>query len=130
MKISLLFKFIIICVLLLSLGSCANAKTVTATWTQREIDVSRENFGGWEIYISDSENGVYQLWTTVPFSGKMTSYSIQKNISVSKDSTRWFKALAYNKDGEKSPFSNTSAITLTGGKKNPVIFKMMLEGEK
>lgn len=83
------------------------------TWTQEITNVSA--FGGWEIYVSQSENGTYSLFQKVPFITEVQIYKYTKEITIPADQTTvlWFKALAFNKDGGKSGFSNKSKFVVS-----------------
>ena len=79
---------------------------IEATWTQEIPDVSV--FGGWEIYMANSERGTYSLVVKVPFTEVSELYTYTKIIQVPENTNakRWFKMKAYNKDGKLSPWSN------------------------
>lgn len=103
-------SILIICFTLLFFLSACKEETVsvpiTATWTQEIPDVSV--FGGWEIYIANSEKGTYSLVVKVPFTEVSEVYSYTQVIQVPENtnSKRWFKMKAYDKDGKKSEWSN------------------------
>jgi len=85
---------------------------VEATWTQEILDTSV--FGGWEIYVANSENGTYSLLVKVPFTEVSDVYSYTKVIQVPENTNakRWFKMKAYHKDGQKSPWSNVFSLVI------------------
>ena len=85
---------------------------VTVTWTQEMSDVSV--FGGWEIYMANSEKGTYSLAVKVPFTEVSEVYSYIKIIQISKNTNvkRWFKMKSYNKDGRMSPWSNVFSVLI------------------
>lgn len=100
---------VLILVVALFLPACKTDTVIvpfTATWTQ-EIP-NQEIFGGWEIYMSNSENGTYSLVVKIAFTSLNDIYSYSANVEVptNTNAKRWFKMRAYNKSGEKSTWSN------------------------
>jgi hypothetical protein len=81
---------------------------VVASWKQ---DIpNTDTFGGWEIYVSNSESGTYSLFKKLSFTEVSDMYSYMGFISATEGevTVKWFKAVAYDKDGSKSEFSNKS----------------------
>ena len=106
-------KLLILFIVFLTLASCNGGGNsisvpVVATWSQNIPNTS--TFGGWEIYVSNAESGAYSLFKKVAFTEISDVYLCTGSISATEGelTVKWFKAVAYNKDGVKSEFSNKS----------------------
>jgi hypothetical protein len=91
----------------------AASATATATW-QQTLPSPVSVFGGWEVWVSDTQNGTYTLLATVPYVSTQTTYTTNQTITVSDGiaTTKWFKMLAYNKSGKKSGFTPSVSATI------------------
>jgi len=103
-------KVVLLLCLFLLLVSCKTETVLvpfTATWTQEIPD--QTVFGGWEIFMANSEKGTYSLVVKIPFTNRKDWYSYSASVEVptNTNAKRWFKIRAYNKNGDKSDWSNT-----------------------
>jgi len=103
-----------ILILVISLSSCETMVSVPVTASWKQVINDQSTFGGWEIYVASSENGTYSLLSKVPFTEIKDTYSSINKVSVKKNDTtiKWFKALAYSKDGLKSDYSNKVSLLI------------------
>lgn len=109
-KIAIFLIIVAIAFLQISCKTDTVAVPFTATWYQEIPD--QVIFGGWEIYMANSEKGTYSLAVKIPFSAMsesgMYSYTATVDIPENTNTKRWFKIRAYNKDGGKSGWSNVT----------------------
>jgi len=79
---------------------------ITFAWNQ----LISEDFGGWNIYISESSGNEYKLFTQLSYDGEVkdeyTTTVIISNIPVGVTITYYFVATSYDVNGNESDASN------------------------